>query len=264
MWHVDIDRVRETETSLIAFGRRRNDRVVLKVGKLQGDEWQAGQVAAAFAGHGVVRVYETSPGAALMEELTPGTPLVDVVNAGDDDKASRILAGVIQRMLECTPSTVGRVTADDWGKGFARYLASGDSTIPAALVSDAQQRYGRLCASQKDVRLLHGDLQHYNVLYDDARGWLAIDPKGVVAEVEYELGAALRNPHGRADLLTTSAVTGRIAVFADALQVDRARVAAWAYVQGVLSAVWTVEDGFVLKPDDPAMLLVMVARPLLK
>jgi streptomycin 6-kinase len=46
------------------------------------------------------------------------------------------------------------------------------------------------------VRLLHGDLQHYNVLLDRKRGWLAIDPKGVVAEGEFELGAALRNPIG--------------------------------------------------------------------
>lgn len=44
------------------------------------------------------------------------------------------------------------------------------------------------------------DLQHYNVLFDDARGWLAIDPKGVVGEVEYEIGAILRNPIERPDL----------------------------------------------------------------
>ena len=42
--------------------------------------------------------------------------------------------------------------------------------------------------------LLHGDLQHYNVLLDKDRGWVAIDPKGVVGELEYEVGALLRNP----------------------------------------------------------------------
>ena len=54
--------------------------------------------------------------------------------------------------------------------------------------------FAELCASQRGVRLLHGDLQHYNVLFDRRRGWVSIDPKGVLGEPEYEIGAALRNP----------------------------------------------------------------------
>jgi streptomycin 6-kinase len=36
--------------------------------------------------------------------------------------------------------------------------------------------------SQRSTRLLHGDLHRHNVLSDDARGSVAIDPKGVVGE----------------------------------------------------------------------------------
>ena len=63
-------------------------------------------------------------------------------------------------------------------------------------VERAQRLYVGLCASQTSTRLLHGDLHHYNILRDGDRGWVAIDPKGVVGEVEYEIGAALRNPYG--------------------------------------------------------------------
>jgi streptomycin 6-kinase len=51
-----------------------------------------------------------------------------------------------------------------------------------------------LCSSQRYRRLLHGDLHHGNVLHDSERGWVAIDPKGVLGEPEYEIGVALRNP----------------------------------------------------------------------
>jgi streptomycin 6-kinase len=49
------------------------------------------------------------------------------------------------------------------------------------------------------------DLHHYNVLSDSGRGWLAIDPKGLVGEVEYEVGAAIRNP---IDAMASPAGTG--------------------------------------------------------
>ena len=47
----------------------------------------------------------------------------------------------------------------------------------------AQRVHRRLCESQRDVRLLHGDLHHDNVLLDAGRGCLAIDPTGVTGEV---------------------------------------------------------------------------------
>ena len=70
-------------------------------------------------------------------------------------------------------------TVEEWGKGLERYLATGDNQVPTSLVERGQQMYSELCSSQKGTRLLHGDLQHYNILFDSACGWLAIDPKGV-------------------------------------------------------------------------------------
>ncbi len=50
-----------------------------------------------------------------------------------------------------------------------------------------------LLLSQGEPVLLHGDLHHYNLLQHQDT-WLAIDPKGVVGEREFEIGAFLRNP----------------------------------------------------------------------
>ena len=79
-------------------------------------------------------------------------------------------------------------------------MASGDERVPLALVEPAHRIYEDLCATQRNPALLHGDLHDYNVLSDRARGWCAIHPKGVVGELEYQLGASLRNPIDRPDL----------------------------------------------------------------
>jgi streptomycin 6-kinase len=126
------------------------------------------------------------------------------------------------------------------------------------MVERAGEIYASLCASQQHTRLLHGDLQHYNVLLDADRGWLAIDPKGVVGEVEYELGASLRNPGERPDLFASpDIVERRVRLHAARLGIDADRTLRWACAQAVLSAIWTVEDGF---PVDSAHLSLQLAR----
>jgi len=99
--------------------------------------------------------------------------------------------------------------------------------------------FAELAESQRTRCLLHGDLHQANILFDDQRGWLAIDPKGVVGEPAYEFGAMLRNPK-------VELAKRRVAIIAERLGLDRKRVEAWAYAQAVLSAVWCIEDG-----DDP-------------
>jgi streptomycin 6-kinase len=132
------------------------------------------------------------------------------------------------------------------------------------LLALAHGLYLQLCHSQSRVRLLHGDLQHYNVLLDARRGWLAIDPKGVVGEPEFEIGTALRNPVERADLFAQpDIVARRLQRFADKLAIDRGRALSWGFAQAVLSAAWTVEDGLQPSSHNPGLLLAQAIRPML-
>lgn len=263
-WHVTLQRVVHTPTSLLGFGTRRAVPVVVKAARSTSDERWPGAVAAAFDGEGMVRVHAHAAGIALLEHVSPGTPLAEVVRRGDDDAATRILAEVIATLHRTDRPTAGFDGVEVWGDGFARYERSGDRQIAPVLVERAGIRYARLCRSQGKRRLLHGDLQHYNVLKDRSRGWVAIDPKGVVGELEFELGAALRNPHGVPALYSTgAAVERRIRCFEEHLRIDAERVIEWAYAQAVLSAIWTVEDEGVLPAADPALRLAGVLEPLL-
>jgi len=263
-WGVAIGEVRETESSLVAFGTRGGLPVVLKLLRRECDEWHAGGVLAAFGGRGTVLVHEHVPGAMLLERLTPGTPLAGLSLAGRDDEATEILAEVIAAMSPSPARPAGVPTVEAWGGAFARYLATGDRQIARERVEAAERVFLGLCARQREPRLLHGDLQHYNVLLDARRGWLAIDPKGVIGEVEYELGAALRNPVERPALFAArAAVERRVRRCEAMLGVDAGRVLAWAFAQAVLSAVWGVEDGFAVWPDNPGLRLAEVIEPML-
>ena len=253
-WGVAIERTVATDTSVLVHGRRAGKPVVLKVVKEQGDEWRCGEIAAKFGGRGVVEVYEQIPGAALFERLDPGEPLATLTLHGRDEEATDILAMMLGRMSPQDPPD-WCPTVERWGAGFARYVATGDERVPLTLVEPAHRIYEDLCATQRNPALLHGDLHHGNVLSDRARGWCAIDPKGVVGELEYEIGAALRNPIARPELFATlDIVERRLEQFGLALGLDVGRARGWCFAQAVLAAILSIENGRPAGAEAPLVL----------
>lgn len=263
-WRVDVEAARETPSSLLVFGTRAGKGVVLKVIREMGDEWHSGDVLRAFGGRGAVRVYEQAEGAMLLERLQPGTALVETVQDGYDERATSVIADVIRRMSKPLEVPAACETVLEWGEGFRRYQESGDRQIAAELVRESERTYFELAQSQRNVRLLHGDLHHYNILFDSDRGWTAIDPKGVVGELEYEVGAALRNPIESPDLFASQAtIEKRIARFEAELKLNSKRALAWSFAQAVLSAIWIAEDGLPIDADTAGIRLANAVRPLL-
>lgn len=264
-WGVAAERVLETHSSLVLFGRRGPRPVVLKVVRRVDDEWRCGEVLEAFGGRGMVRVLEHTGGAALLEKLSPAAPLSELSLNGRDEEATEILADVLRRIAHPRATPGAFATVRDWGEGFERYAASGDARLPADLVSHGRRLYAELCATERGpALLLHGDLQHYNVLLDSARGWLAIDPKGVAGEIEYEVCAALRNPYERFELFASpQVIRRRLRRYEAELRLDANRALAWAFAQAVLSAIWSVEGGEAVAEDDPSLLLARALRQML-
>jgi len=125
----------------------------------------------------------------------------------------------------------------------------------------ARDIYQSLAATQSTVMLLHGDLQHYNVLSDKSRGWVAIDPKGVVGELEYEVGAMLRNPTELPDFFTAEkTIRRRLKVLSDCLDLTYERTISWAFAQAVLSAICDVEDGHPVTENNGALKLAKILQ----
>ena len=101
----------------------------------------------------------------------------------------------------------------------------------------------RLLADPIDTRPLHGDLHHDNIIFGE-RGWLVIDPKGVIGDPAFDAANMFYNPLDRDDLCNDE---NRIAfmaeTFARTLKQDAGAILDHAFAYGCLSASWHAEDG---------------------
>lgn len=244
-WKVAVERRYATETSLIAFGTREHRPVVLKIAKNESEEWRAGEILAAFQDNGLVRALESADGAVLLERLLPGTDLVSLSVNGKDDEATEIIAGIISRMSTVRPTVPHAIHIAALTPGFQRHRHHCHGLMPISMVEKAEATFLALCASMGDLRLLHGDLHHANVLFDSRRGWVAIDPWGIRGELECEFSAFLRNPVEAMNILESHEVLERrLRILHRHLGIDTERTLRWGFAQTVLQALWpTGEDG---------------------
>ena len=242
-WDVLVEEVRTTETSQLGFGTLGTQSVVLKVIRHEGsEEWRCGEVLEAFGGDGMIRPIAHAPGAVLLPLLVPGHDLASLCAAGRDDEAAEVIASLIQRMTNSAAPSVAVHSIERMRPEFAQYRDRCDGFIPRAYVDRAEALFIELCASQTCPRLLHGDLHHYNVLFDADTGWIAIDPWGTIAELEFELGPSLRNP---ASPLVDSprVVERRLRIYERHLRFDAQRALKWAFATTVLGLLWPFEEG---------------------
>ncbi len=220
--------------------------VVLKIG-VPNPELLA-EIAALriFDGHGIVQLLDADPalGALLLERLKPGATLLTIA---DDEQATHIAAQVMRQLWRPVPEHHSFPTIAKWAKGFERLrkqFGGGTGPFPKHFVEAAESIYAEFICSMAEPMLLHGDLHHENILSAERQPWLALDPKGVVGEPAYEVGALLRNPLPQ---LLDAPEPGRILArrvdqLAEELGFERARIVGWGLAQAVLSAWWNVED----------------------
>jgi streptomycin 6-kinase len=223
-------------------------RLVLKVGVPVRELLTEIEALRAFDGRGAARLVEADAeaGALLLERLEPGTPLTALCER-DDAAAVSAASSVMRKLWRPPPAGHTFPTAADWGEGFRRLrgrFGGGTGPFPRALVEEAETLFRELLASSAEPVLLHGDLHHGNVLAAARAPWLAIDPKGLVGEPAYEVGALLRNPLPQLFNMSQPVRVSerRIALLSEELGFERARVRGWGLAQAVLAGWWSFED----------------------
>ena len=230
----------QTATSTVQFVEQQGTPCVLKLAREGSGEETSASALLHFAGRGAIRLLAHDGGASLLQRAQPGTPLSRLVVEGQDNEATAVICDIIATLHNHEPPTTRFPTIEDWGRGFTSAAAS---ALPANLVARAAAIYFEQCNTQTKRVLLHGDLHHDNILSDAKDGWLAIDPKGVYGEAEYEVGAALRNPIADKSLFADIQILDRrLNVFCSRLGWDRDRLLRWCFAQAVLSAIWSIED----------------------
>jgi streptomycin 6-kinase len=254
-WHLVPDGApMVTRTSHLLPVRQGGVAAMLKVAT-DDDERRGNRFMAWWAGDGAAAVLAEDGDAVLLERLEGEGALASMARGGADDEASRIIVSVAARL-------------------HAPRGAPSPPTIPLSLWFEdlyrAAERHGGLFASAAeiarallseplDVTVLHGDIHHFNILHSPARGWLAIDPKGVVGERAYDFANLFCNPDA-----ATAAAPGRLsrqlAIVAAAARLDRRRLLQWVLAHAGLSAAWLLEDGAV--PDARLAMAALAAAEL--
>jgi streptomycin 6-kinase len=216
-----------------------------------------------WAGAGAVRLLRADlpRGALLLERALPGTQAAALV-PGDDEGATAAAIGVLHRLHAATVPERGLPGLPERLAAFDDHLGDPSRVplLPRPLVERARAVAGELLADPRAPVLLHGDLHHANVLRAQREDWLAIDPHGLVGDPGYDAGAWLYNPEpGVRDRARVALVPRRVEQLADGLGQPVERIAAWGFVQAVLSAVWTASSG--LAPRDRTLDVAALLLP---
>ena len=206
------------------------------------DEQRGNDLMAWWQGAGAAPVLAHDREAILLERARPGRSLADLVDAGDDIAATRQICHVAARLHGHRASDRPRLRLlDDWFRDLSAVAPSrGDWLARCAASARA------LLADPRDPMPLHGDLHHGNVLDFGAKGWRAIDPKGLFGERTFDFAALFLNPDlaGRprrhADL--PHILAQRVDLVARTASLDRLRLIRWIHAWCGLSALWFLED----------------------
>jgi streptomycin 6-kinase len=242
-----LEPVAELSYNYVATARRADGgQVMLKIGVPNPELDSEMAALRVYDGRGAARLLaaDEERSAMLLERLRPGLSLARL---GDDEEATRIAARVMRALWRRPPVGHSFRSVRDWAAGLVRmrrHFGGGTGPFPRKLTEKAERLFAELLDSMADEVLLHGDLHHWNILSAEREPWLAIDPKGIVGEPAYEVGALLRN---ELDWVTKKPdpqrlTARRVAILAEELNLERERTLAWGVAQAVLSAWWCVED----------------------
>lgn len=200
-----------------SFVAAAGDDAVLKVTPPEDDESdEEGEALELWAGEGAVRL--------LRRDLARRTLLVERARPGED--ISQLPEEDATAIAVSTGLSLWRPAAAPFrwiGDHVPRWLANAEGHPLAPL---ARELYAALEVGRET--LVHGDFHHHNILRS-ARGHLAIDPKPMLGEPEYDVASFLWNPLSYR--MRRDVTERRLAAFA-AAGLDEERMRRWAVIRG--------------------------------
>ncbi|MCX7122757.1 MAG: aminoglycoside resistance protein [Gammaproteobacteria bacterium] len=199
-----------------------------------------------YDGQGCVKLItsDAEQGWLLIEACQPGVVLATLE---DDAVATHHAVEVMQKLWKPIAKEEPFPTIQNWLEGLSRmqHDPRAKDLISKRLMDYSIGLSKDLSASMGELILLHGDLHHDNILSSSRAPYLAIDPKGLIGEREYECGALIRNPIAKIRGMSglSRFLKRRLDQMAAETGFDRKRIQQWSMVQAVLAVYWQIEDG---------------------
>ncbi|NLS18892.1 3'-kinase [Rhizobium sp. P40RR-XXII] len=189
-------------------------------------------------GVGAAHVLQHKDDAVLLERATGSRSLAEMARNGQDDEASRIICEAVAGLHAPRGISLPQLIPlfDRFRSLEAAARREGGVFVRSAATACT------LLSEPRDVVTLHGDIHHGNILDFAERGWLAIDPKGLVGERGFDYANLFCNPDN-----SVATAPGRLArqvgIVAEAARLERQRLLQWIVAWAGLSAAWLIEDG---------------------
>lgn len=221
---------------------------ILKVGVPQAELFSEMRLLSILNGHCTVRLLRSSraAGALLIERVTPGTVLTDIQRTNDESATTNAIKLIVESPVDVPDKTGSEFpTIVQWCGAFDRVLELDTIPLSRHVLDKAVQLLKELESSTVSRRLLHGDLHHENILFDQVRGWLCIDPKGVIGDPVFNAARFLNNPSPElvSQQHPREMIVRRVEMLAVAMNTSTERLLSWAFVDCILSACWSIEAG---------------------
>lgn len=189
-------------------------------------------------GNGAVTVLKCDDEALLMERISGSLSLETMAVNGQDDDATRIICATAAKLHSFAKGPLPElVPLDIW---FRELFSSADGY--GGIFRKSAHVAELLLGGQDKLTVLHGDLHHNNVLYSGQKGWLAIDPKGLIGDRTFDYVNILLNPD-RGIALAEGRLMKQIDIISQCTGIEPYHVLKWTVAWAGLSAVWFLNDG---------------------
>lgn len=226
----------KTPSSVLLPVRQDGMPAMLKIAH-ENEEWRGGRLMAWWRGDGAARVLAEDDGVLLLERATGSRSLAAMARSGEDDEATRILCEATSRLHRHRgPLPSDLVSLTDWFEPLLQAQGQG------GVIAEGRSVARELLGQQQEIVVLHGDIHHENVLDAGPRGWIVIDPKGLLGDRAFDFVNILRNPDD-ATALIPARFARQVEVIAEVAALDRIRLLRWTLAFASLSAVWILGDG---------------------
>lgn len=239
----EVQPVSPLSYNFVAFAKRGAGQVMLKMSVLNHEAKSEMAALRLFNGEGACRLIECDEEKCwmLLERLKPGAMLLTLE---DDEEMTHIAVDAMEKIWRPAPEDSVFIRLSDWFDGLKKLRAKfngGTGPFNAKLVERVEHSVKGFFAENHKPVLMHGDFHHYNILSSE-RGWLVIDPKGVIGPACYEVGPFLINPWP--DFLRKNhrqITQRRIDILHERLGFERERIREWGLGHSVLSSWWSME-----------------------
>ncbi len=214
---------------------------MLKIARIP-DERAGYRLMSWWNGDGAAKILEASDDALLMERAVGRLDLAQIARAGQDDQACLIVCKAAAKLHAHRSGALPELhRLDHWFQPLFDLSMSNQILAPAATTARL------LLARPQEVGPLHGDLHHDNVLDFGDRGWLAIDPHGLIGERAFDFANIFTNPDLGDPAFPVATLPGRLearlSIVTRETGIEADRLLDWIVAWTGLSASWFLADG---------------------